>query len=252
MEAEVDFSKVKRLVGKWIGTQNQLFRNIYTYIYIYMWRNMYTRVYLLAAEMAVHYSIWSIFLGKLLPKRYWFIWEWWARIFFWTGVCFRGRNSNWFGRQIAILRPKMGRKCFESGNKTCTFQTHFLESFNLSFHRVDWKSGTYSSKNRTKVAVTHRQNLLEKFGHASILPVKLHWKWISQSFFPGSQSPLDLWMSLKQLFKIFIKFRMFDFIGAIFTYLHVALLTLGQFLVRKLKKSLENLPVLGLNRFIAS
>jgi hypothetical protein len=102
------------------------------------------------------------------------------------------------------------------------------------------------------VAVTHWQNLLEKFGHASILPVKLHWKWISQPIFPGSQSPLDLWMSLKQLFKIFIKFSMFDCIGAIFTYLHVASLTLGQFLVRKLKKSLENLPVLGLNRFIAS
>jgi len=36
METEVDFSEVKRLVGKWIGTQNLLFRNIYTYIYIYM------------------------------------------------------------------------------------------------------------------------------------------------------------------------------------------------------------------------
>jgi hypothetical protein len=79
-----------------------------------------------------------------------------------------------FAGKLLFLRPKMERKCFESGNKTCTFQTHFLMSFNLSFHRVDWMSGTYSSKNRTKVAVTHWQNLLEKFGHASILPVKLH------------------------------------------------------------------------------
>jgi len=199
---------------------------------------MYTRVYLLAAEMAVHYSTWSFFLGELLPKRYWFIWKWSARIFFWTGVCFRGRNSNWFGRQIAVFAAKNGEEMFWIGKQNLHFSnTLFLESFNLSFHRVDWMSGTYSSKNRTKVAVTHWQNLLEKFGHASILPVKLHWKWISQPIFPGSQSPLDLWMTSKQLFKIFIKFSMFDCIGAIFTYLHVASLTLGQFLVRKLKNS---------------
>jgi len=57
-------------------------------------------------------------------------------------------------------------------------------------------------------------------------------------------------MTSKQLFKIFIKFNMFDCIGAIFTYLHGASLTLGPFFVSKLKKFLENLPVVGFNRFI--
>jgi len=42
---------------------------------------------------------------------------------------------------------------------------------------------------------------------------------------------------------------MFDCIGAICTYLHVALLTSGPFWVRKLKDFLENFLVLGLNRF---
>jgi len=54
-------------------------------------------------------------------------------------------------------------------------------------------------------------------------------------------------MTVQQLFKIFIKFNMFDCIGAIFTYLHEASLTLSPFLVRKLHFVLENLSVLGLN-----
>jgi len=61
-------------------------------------------------------------------------------------------------------RSKMERKYFESGNETCTFQEHFLESFNMSSgDPVDWMSGTYRSKNWTKVAVTQWQNLLESF-----------------------------------------------------------------------------------------
>jgi len=50
-------------------------------------------------------------------------------------------------------------------------------------------------------------------------------------------------MTLKQLFKLFIKFDMSDCTGAIFTYLHGASLTLDLFLVRKLENFLENLSV---------
>jgi len=52
-------------------------------------------------------------------------------------------------------------------------------------------------------------------------------------------------MTSEPLFEILIKFNMFDCIGAILTYLHVA-----SFWVRKLKIVLENLPVLGSNRFM--
>jgi len=37
-----------------------------------------------------------------------------------------GCNSNWFDGQIAVLAAKIGEEIFESGNKTCTFQLHFL------------------------------------------------------------------------------------------------------------------------------
>jgi len=45
-----------------------------------------------------------------------------------------------------------------------------------------------------------------------------------------------LWMTLEQLFEIFMTFSMFDGMGAIFTYLHGASLTLGLFWVSKLKQ----------------
>jgi len=57
-------------------------------------------------------------------------------------------------------------------------------------------------------------------------------------------------MTLEQLFEILIKFKMFDCIGAVFTYLHEALTTLGPFGARKLKNFSENLSVLGCNQFM--
>jgi len=40
-----------------------------------------TGVYLLAAEMEVTHSKWSVFLGVLIPRRSWLIWNWRAQIF---------------------------------------------------------------------------------------------------------------------------------------------------------------------------
>jgi len=57
--------------------------------------------------------------------------------------------SNSFGKWL-FLQQKMKRKYFESGNKTFTFQIHFLNSFNMSFES-SWIFGTYSSKNRSKL-----------------------------------------------------------------------------------------------------
>jgi len=57
-------------------------------------------------------------------------------------------------------------------------------------------------------------------------------------------------MTFEQLFKIFMKFNMFDCIGAIFTYQHGASSTLGPFWVTKLIFSWKNLPVLGSSPFI--
>jgi hypothetical protein len=74
--------------------------------------------------------------------------------------------------------------------------------------------------------------------------IALNDEYLSQ-FFPDRKV---LWMTLEQLFEIFIKFKWFDCIGEIFTYLHGASLTLGLFWVRKLKKILANLPVLEWNR----
>ena len=76
--------------------------------------------------------------------------------------------------------------------------------------------------------------------------IALNDEYLSQ-FFPDRKV---LWMTLEQLFEIFIKLDMFDCIGAIFTYLHGASLSLGPFWVRKLKNFLENLPVLGSNQFM--
>jgi len=64
---------------------------------------------------------------------------------------------------------------------------------------------------------------------------------ISASFFPNYQVS---WMTLEQVFEIFITFKIIDGTRAIFTYLHGASLTVGPFWVRKLKKILENLTVL--------
>ena len=40
-----------------------------------------TGVYLLAAEMEVPYSKWSVFLGVLIPRRPWLTWNWRAQTF---------------------------------------------------------------------------------------------------------------------------------------------------------------------------
>jgi len=57
-------------------------------------------------------------------------------------------------------------------------------------------------------------------------------------------------MTFEQLFKIFMKFNMFDCIGAIFTYRHGASSTLGPFWVMKLTFFIKNLPVLGSSPFM--
>jgi len=191
-----------------------------------------------------------------------------------------------------LVRIKSGRKlkliwranrCFWgekwTGNilnqeiKLALFEYTIWRASIWALDRVDWMSGTYNSKNRTKVAVSHWQNLLESLVTLPFYPWNRTERWerereimlfigkpkgrsnmisnlndeyLSQ-FFPDRKV---LWMTWRQLFKIFIKFNMFDCIGAIFTYLHGASSTLGPFLVRKLKIFLGNLPVLGWNQFV--
>jgi len=136
-------------------------------------------------------------------------------------------------------------KIWDREIKLALFDYTFCRAPIWALTRVEWMSGTYGSKNRTKVAVTHWQNLLESFATLTFYQWNCTERWISQPIFPDRKV---LWMTLKQLFKIFIKFNMFDCIGAIFICLHVASLILGPLLVRK--NFSENLPVLGFNRFM--
>jgi len=55
-------------------------RHICLYVCISWYSEEGTRVYLLALKMEPH-STWSVFLGVLIPRRSWFIWNWTARIF---------------------------------------------------------------------------------------------------------------------------------------------------------------------------
>jgi len=98
----------------------------------------------------------------------------------------------------------------------------------------------------TKLAKLHCSEAFSKiWSHFHLSrEIALNGKYLSH-FFPDCKV---LWMTLKELFEIFIIFNMFDCIATIFAYLHASSSTLGSFWVRKLKNKIENLPVFGSNR----